>query len=124
MRHFIIYLMLSVFLTVNASEPTIPIWDYYSSAEPMPKIPHRGYFVGMWEDNWMTESYDRFKWKDPVYFQDIFVLSWTVRHSEPEIGYPYHYGNVTGINDTVKVRVFFDNRSASDFILTGEDPET
>ncbi len=88
----------------------------------MPNPPTRAYNCEMWEPNWLTESWGRFRYA--VSYPDSFILSCSVGTSEPEIGYPYHYGNVTGINDTIKVRVYFNNKSSADLIMSGINPET
>lgn len=130
----LIYIIVLTILTVNpvlAQPPLeVPKWLKLAPnmdstkymAEPMPEPPSHNYSRQMWEPNWLSESWGRFQYV--ASYPDSFVLSWTVKHSEPEIGYPYHYGNVPGVNDTLRMRVYFDNRSSADFSLSGEYPET
>ena len=76
------------------------------------------YWSGMWEPQ---QPWGQFKLG--TWHKDSFIISWTVYNSEPEIGYPYHYGTVQGINDTTKVRVYFDNRTEDDYYIGSESPE-
>ena len=73
----------------------------------------------MWHNN---ESWGDFQLG--YFYPDSFSVSWTVYNSDPAIGYPYHLGNVFGINDTAKVRVYFDNRTEDDYSLASASPET
>lgn len=124
--------LISFVLVCHAQPPLeVPKWLKLAAnmdstkymAAPMPPAPLNCYHTGMWEANWFSGSSGRFRWVDSA-LDSSFILSWTVKHSEPEVGYPYHYGNVPGINDTLKLRVFFNNRSSNDYSLSGEDPET
>jgi len=128
----ILFALLSSVLVCFAQPPLeVPKWLKLAAnmdstkylAEPMPESPSNEYQPGKWEANWLSGSWGRFRWVDTA-LDSSFMLSWTVTHSEPEIGYPYHYGNVPGVNDTLTLRVFFNNRSSSDYCLSGEDPET
>ncbi len=87
--------------------------------EPMPDTPQQFYWPEMWKKGQSWGDFQLGYWH-----KDSFLISWTAPNSEPEIGYPYHYGTVVGINDTIKVRVYFDNRSSSDFSLGSQSPES
>lgn len=83
-----------------------------------PLVTQRIYWPGMWNEE---ESWGRFKLEP--WPADTFVIRWTVYNSYPAVGYPYRPGNVVGISDTAKVRVYFDNRSNDDFSLGSQSPE-
>ncbi len=84
-----------------------------------PSVANRIYWPGMWNEE---ESWGRFKLD--YWPSDTFVVSWTVYSSDPGVGYPYRPGNAIGISDTAKIRIYFDNRSSSDFSLASQSPET
>lgn len=79
---------------------------------------NRIYWPGMWHDE---ESAGNFKLG--YWHPDSFNVAWIVYSSDPLIGYPYYSGNTVGINDTAKVRVYFDNRTATDFPVGSATPE-
>jgi len=76
------------------------------------------YWPGMWREDQPWGNYQLGYWP-----KDSFVVSWTVTNLDPSLGYPYASGCVTGINDTAKVQVFFDNRSGTDYSLNGITPQ-
>lgn len=84
----------------------------------VPSVSMRIYWPGMWHDD---ENWGEFQLG--YWHPDSFLVSWTVYSSDPSIGYPYHSGNVSGINDTVKVRVYFDNQTADDYGIGLGSPE-
>ncbi len=84
-----------------------------------PLVTQRVYWSGMWEEE---GSLGRFRTEPWV--GDTFLVRWTVNSSYPAVGYPYRSGCAIGINDTAKVRIFFDNRSDDDFSLASQSPET
>jgi len=71
---------------------------------------------------WHGDNWGRFKLGK--FYPDSFTVEWTVYSSDPMIGYPYHYGNAIGINDTIKVRVYFDNMTETDYPLASVSPES
>jgi hypothetical protein len=77
------------------------------------------YWPGMWRPEQPWGQFRLGYWP-----KDSFTVSWIIYDSEPEIGYPYHCGTVLGLNDTVKVRLYFDNRSSADFCMANQTPET
>lgn len=93
--------------------------DSFINLDPMPDTPKLYYWPEMWRGEQGWGDFQLGYW-----YKDSFLISWTVPSSEPEIGYPYRYGTIIGINDTIKVQVYFDNRSSQDFILYSQAPQT
>jgi len=81
-------------------------------------VTNRIYWPGMWENEENSGNFKLGYWHP-----DTFSVSWIVYSSFPDIGYPYYSGNIVGINDTAKVRVYFDNRTGSDFPVGSTSPE-
>jgi len=105
---------LLIVLFTSAMEPT-PV----ALLMKPPGTPEVFYWPGMWAPEQPLGRFQLGYWH-----QDCFNVSWTVQNSEPEPGYPYHFGTIVGINDTVKVTAYFDNRSASDFVVSSQCPES
>lgn len=82
-------------------------------------VTNRIYWPGMWHDEENSGNFELGYWHP-----DTFSVSWIVYSSFPDIGYPYYSGNIVGINDTAKVRVYFDNRTANDRSIASVSPET
>ncbi len=78
----------------------------------------RIYWPGAWHAEGSNGSF-----KLGYFHPDSFSVTWTVYNSAPAVGYPYHTGNVYGINDTAKVRVYFDNRTENDYDISSASPE-
>ena len=91
---------------------------FYVFAQDPPSFTDRIYWPGIWQS---TENSGRFKLG--YWHPDTFSVNWIVYSSYPAIGYPYYSGNTVGINDTAKVRVYFDNRTASDFPVASANPD-
>ncbi|MBT3231662.1 MAG: hypothetical protein HN356_02500 [Calditrichaeota bacterium] len=82
-------------------------------------ISNRNYWPGCWDREENSGNYKLGYW-----LPDSFNVKWVVYSPYPLIGYPYHSGNAVGINDTAKVRVYFDNRTDTDYALGSATPET
>lgn len=82
-----------------------------------PGTPKMIYWKGIWE----PRTYGEFQLG--YWHKDSFNISWIVHHSEPDGGYPYHYGYVWGINDTIKVRIYLNNRLPYDKIMISDSPQ-
>lgn len=108
-----IILLACVALLVMGSD--MPPVAYFNQPLGTPEVL---YWPEMWKQGQGYANFQLGYWH-----KDNFNISWTVLNSEPEIGYPYHYGLEKGINDTIKVRVYFDNRSSSDFAIASQSPE-
>jgi len=82
-----------------------------------PSVTNRVYWPGMWREEQPWGQYQLGYWHE-----DSFNITWSVG-ADPAIGYLYHSANTVGVNDTVKVKVIFDNRSSEDVSLAGLSPE-
>ena len=89
------------------------------ASDPMPDTPFTIYWPEMWKAEESQGSFRMGYW-----YKDSINLRLYVASSEPEIGYSYHYGITEEINDTIKVTVYFDNRSSQDFVIASAQPET
>lgn len=102
-KYFLLILTLLVAIIAFAQFPT------YTS---------RIYWPGMYhdDDNWG-------EYRLGTWYKDAFQVKWMVMNKDPYVGYPYHSGNTVGVNDTVKVQLYFANETDDDYYIGASSPQ-
>jgi len=96
----------------------IALLSYCSVIAKNPSVSARNYWPGMYNDNNSWGNYKLGYWH-----KEAFHVSWGVAYKDPAVGYPYRSGNTDGVNDTVKVMVYFDNRTDDDYPIASATPQ-